>query len=449
MSDELLNTLEFCIKKSIASGADVADAIMHDSQELAVSQRLGKIESVESSHSKAIGLRVIIKEKNGFSQAIVSSTDLSPKSLDNTIERCIDMAKASSVDRYINLPSKELLAGGVNDLELTDSTIIEQADLIQWASESEEAALSIEGINNSEGAGASSTKQSVAMATSDGFAKSYASTIFSNSVSVVAGEGTNKETDYDYTISRHVNKLLPPKLIGKNAGQQTVKKLNPKKIKTCQAPVIYAPRQSKNLMSTLASAINGSSVSKGITFLSDKMGHKIFHDNINIYDNPLMKGMIASRPFDGEGVYGTETKIVENGKLSSWLLDTYTANKLGLKTTGHATRSTSSIPYPGSSNFYMGAGNIEPKDLMSDIKEGLYVTDTFGMGINETTGDYSQGAAGFWIENGIITHAVSEITIAGNLLDMFKNLTPANDLEFRYSTNCPSVRIDGMTIAGD
>lgn len=449
MSEELLNTLESCIKKSIKSGADIADAIIYDTEELSVSQRLGKIESVESSHSKAIGLRVMVKSDSGYSQAIVSSTDLNPKSLDNAISRCIDMAKASSIDPYITLAPDELLAESLIDITLEDKIKIGKEELMSWAAKAEEAALAIKGVNNSEGADASSTKSSVAMATSRGFAKTYSATMFSNSVSVVAGEGTKKETDYDYTVSRHKNQLLPPEVIGKNAGQQTVKKLNPRKIKTCKTPVVYAPRQSKNLMSSLASAINGSSVSKGITFLSDKMGENIFNDNINIYDNPLMKGMISSRPFDGEGVKGKETKIVENGKLASWLLDTYTANKLGLKTTGHATRGTSSIPYPGSSNFYMEAGKISPEDIISDIKQGLYVTDTFGMGINETTGDYSQGAAGFWIENGAIAYPVSEITIAGNLLDMFKNLTPANDLEFRYSINCPSVRIDGMTIAGD
>ena len=449
MSEELLSILDYCIKKSTQSGADIADAIIYDTKELSVSQRLGKIESVENSHSKAIGLRVLIKSSNGYSQAIVSSTDLESESLDDSIKRCIDMAKESSQDKYISLASKELTADNVEDLELEDDTQVDKEKLIDWASKAEEAALSVDGVNNSEGAEASYTRSSVAIASSDGFIKTYNSTLFSNSVSVVAGDGTRKESDYDYTLSRHVKGLISPEIIGENAGQQTVKKINPRKVKTCQAPVIYAPRQSKNLMSSLASAINGSSVSKGITFLSNKMGDNIFKDGINIYDNPSMKGMISSYPFDGEGVIGKETAIVEDGKLSSWLLDTYTANKMGLKTTGHAKRGISSIPYPGSSNLYMEGGISSPEDLISDIKDGLYVTDTFGMGINETTGDYSQGAAGFWIENGVIAYPVSEITVAGNLLDMFKSLTPADDLEFRYPINCPSVRIEGMTIAGD
>lgn len=427
----------------------MADAIISDSEELVVSQRLGKLESVESSRSKAISLRVMIKADGGYSQSIVSSTDLNSESLDNMISRAIEMAKASSIDPYISFAPKELLADEVEDLDLFDKEIIDKEALIGWASKSEEAALAIEGVNNSDGASASLARSSFALASSEGFSKFYNTTMFSNSVSVVAGERTQKETDYDYTVSRHVNKMLSPELIGKNAGKQTVKKLKPRKIKTCQAPIIYAPRQSNKLMSSLANAINGSSVSKGITFLSDKMCETIFGDNINIYDNPLIKGGIASHPFDGEGVKGSKRTIVENGKLCSWLLDTYTANKLGLKTTGHATRSTSSIPYPGCSNFYMEAGNISASDLISNVKDGLYVTDTFGMGVNITNGDYSQGAAGFWIENGEIAYPVSEITIAGNLLDMFKNLTPANDLEFRYSINCPSVRIDGMTIAGE
>jgi PmbA protein len=449
LSEELLNILDYCIKKSTKLGADIADAIIYDSKELSVSQRLGKIESVESSHSKAIGLRAMVKSSKGYSQAVVSSTDLDIESLDGSIKRCIDMARESSEDQYACLASRELTDYNVEDLELKDDTEVDKEELIDWASRAEEVALSIDGVNNSEGADASYTKSSVAIASSDGFVKAYDSTLFSNSVSVVAGKGDKKESDYDYTLSRHVRGLISPEIIGENAGKQTVKKLNPRKVKTCQAPVIYAPRQSKNLMASLASAINGSSVSKGITFLSNKMGDDIFRDGINIYDNPSMKGMISSYPFDGEGVIGKETAIVANGKLSSWLLDAYTANKLGLKTTGHAKRGVSSIPYPGSSNFYMEGGVSSPEELISDIKQGLYVTDTFGMGINETTGDYSQGAAGFWIENGVIAYPVSEITIAGNLLDMFKSLIPANDLEFRYSINCPSVRIEGMTIAGD
>jgi PmbA protein len=449
LSEKLLKILEYSIGKATKSGADMADAIIYDADELAVSKRLGKIESIENSKSKAIGLRVMIKNNDGIAQAIVSSEDISRESLDNIITKAISMAKAAPADKYTALAASDLLATNIVDLDLFDDSHIDQQDLINWSSESEDEALSIKGINNSDGAGASYSRTNIALATSEGFCQSYSTSLFSNSVSVVAGKGTNKETDYDYTVARHISDMISPKILGMNAGKNTMRKLNPRSIKTCHAPVVYDPRQSKSLMSSLASAINGSAVSKGTTFLLDKMGTKIFKDKINIFDNPLIIRGIGSHPFDGEGIKVQKNVIIEEGKLSSWLLDTYTANKLGLKSTGNATRSTSSIAYPASSNFYMEAGDISVSELIADIKQGLYVTDTFGMGINSVTGDYSQGAAGFWIENGKIEYPVAQITIAGNLLDMFSNLTPANDLEFRYSINCPTVRIERMVIAGE
>ena len=316
------------------------------------------------------------------------------------------------------------------------------------ANEAEEAARAVKGVTNSEGADASYSSRNIALVTSNGFAQSYKTSSASVSVSVLAGEGTAMERDYDYAIARHVSDLDNPATLGKNAGNRAIKRLNPQKIQSCTVPVVFDPRVSKSLVSTFASAINGAAIARGTSFLKDSLGKALFNPSVSIMDDPHRVRGLSSRPFDSEGVEGKKRALIENGVLTTWLLDLRSANQLNLTTTGHASRGLASPPSPSSSNLYMENGDISCQDLISDIKNGFYVTDTFGMGINTITGDYSQGANGFWIENGKISYAVSEITIAGNLGDMFKNITPANDLEFRYGTNAPTLRVESMTIAG-
>ena len=271
---------------------------------------------------------------------------------------------------------------------------------------------------------------------------------FSLGVSVVAGEGTMMERDYDYTSAVWLSDLDDPAKIGAQAGENTIKRLNPRKVDSAQVPIVYAPRVASSLVGHFTGAINGQSVARGTTFLADMMNGQVFGENIVIVDDPLRKRGLRSKPFDGEGVATKTRNIIDGGILTTWILDLATSRQLGLETTGHASRGTDGPPSPSTTNVHMTAGNVSKEDLIGAIDNGFYVTELIGMGVNGVTGDYSRGAGGFWIENGEIAYPVNEITIASNLKDMFKNMMPADDLTFKFATNAPTLRIDGMTIAG-
>lgn len=285
-------------------------------------------------------------------------------------------------------------------------------------------------------------------AASNGFAKSYASTRHSISVAVLAGHGSSMETDNDFDTAIHGEDLRQPEDIGQTAGERAVKRLHPRKVKTAKVPAVYDPRVAGGIVSHLAMAINGAAIARGASFLKDKLGERIFPKDITIVDDPLRRRGLRSRPFDGEGIAPKRRNVVENGALATWILDLGSARQLGMETTGHASRGVSSPPSPAATNLYLEPGEPSPRELMAGIKRGLYVTELIGFGINAVNGDYSRGASGFWIENGEIAHPVSELTVAGNLNDMFLNLSAANDLEFRYGTNAPTLRIDGLMVAG-
>jgi PmbA protein len=286
------------------------------------------------------------------------------------------------------------------------------------------------------------------LVTSTGFRGAYLGSSHGVSMMAIAGTGTGMERDYDYSSTRHAADLEDAESIGRTAGERAVARLNPRKVTTRKVPVVFDPRIASSLVSHLASAVNGASIARKTSFLRDKMGQQLFADGIRIIDDPLRVRGLRSRPFDGEGVAGKRLALIEDGRLASWLLDCATARELNLVTTGHAARGVSSAPSPSPTNLHMEPGKVSPEDLIADIKDGFYVTDLIGMGANMVTGDYSRGASGFWIENGKRTYAVSEVTIAGNLLDMFRHLTPANDLEFRFGTNAPTLRLEGLTVAG-
>ena len=401
-------------------------------------------EGLERSESTGMGLRVFVGEKS----AIVSSSDISHQAHAEIITRAIAMAKLAPDDAYSTLAPESLLATQLPDLELADA----QEPSVQWLQEQcaimEDIALATPGITNSEGADAGYGKTAFALATSHGFAAHYTTTSTSISVSVLAGTGTGMERDYEFSSARFLSDLAAAEAIGRQAAERTLKRLNPKKVSTGTVPVVFDPRVSKGLISTLASAINGSSIARGTSFLKDSMGKTIFHESITIMDEPHRKRGLGSRPFDAEGVTAKATTFIDNGVLQSWVLDTRSANKLALTTTGHASRGLSSSPSPSTSNLTLLPGALTPDALMQDIKSGFYVTEVFGMGVNLVTGDYSQGASGFWIENGVIAYPVSELTIAGKLKDMFLHMTPADDLVLRYATNAPTIRVEGMTVAG-
>ena len=286
------------------------------------------------------------------------------------------------------------------------------------------------------------------LATSHGFLGSYLTSRHGVSMSAIAGEGTAMERDDDFSSALHAADLDPPERIGRNAGERAVARLNPRKVSTKKVPVVFDRRIAGGLVGHLASAINGSAVARKTSFLRDMLGERLFKSGIRIIDDPLRMRGLRSRPFDGEGVAARPIAIIEDGVLKTWLLDCTTARELNLATTGHAQRGVSSPPSPGPTNLHLAAGSVSAEALIADIMDGFYVTELIGMGVNQVTGDYSRGASGFWIENGRRTYPVSEVTIAGNLVDMFRALEPASDLEFRYGTNSPTVRIEGLTVAG-
>lgn len=440
----LLNPLTDLIAAARGCGADAADAVLIDSRALNVSYRLGREERIERAESTDVGLRVFL----GRRQAVVSSSDLSPQALRSLAERAVDMVRAVTEDPYCGLAAPDQLAADVADVDSCSPEEPRAGKLIGWAAAAEDAARAVPGITNSEGAEASWSLTRSALAASNGFAHTRARSRFDLAVSVLAGEGTAMERDYEYASAVYAEDLRDPLEIGRAAGERTVRRLHPRKAQSARLPVVYEPRAARSLLSHLAAAINGVSVARGTTFLKDKLGEAVFPKDVRIIDDPLRRRGLRSRPFDGEGIATRRLALVDGGRLTSWILDLASARQLGLTTTAHAVRGTSAPPSPAASNLYLEAGPAGPEALIAEIDRGFCISELIGFGVNGVTGDYSRGATGFWIENGRLAYPVSEVTVAGNLLDMFARLTPANDLEFRYGIDAPTVRIDGMTLAG-
>jgi PmbA protein len=358
------------------------------------------------------------------------------------------MARVAPDDPYAGLADADRLAHNFPDLDLVDPDMPAVAHLEKLAREAEQAGLAVKGVTKSGGASASAGIGGMVLVTSHGFSGAFVGSRHGLSMMAIAGEGTGMERDYEFSSKTHAADLDSPAQVGKVAGERTVKRVNPRKVSTRKVPVIFDPRVAGSLIGHLASAANGSSVARKTSFLREKMGQQIFAPSICIIDDPLVARGQRSHPFDGEGVSGQRVAIVADGVLKTWFLDSATGRELGLPTTGHAQRGVSSSPSPGPSNLHLEAGTLTPEALIAETREGLYVTDLIGMGVNLVTGDYSRGIAGFWIENGALSYPVSEVTIAGHLSDIFRTLTPANDLVFRYGTNSPTVRVEGLTIAG-
>ena len=441
---EMLDQLGDLMTRAKKGGADAADAVYVHGVSLSVSQRLKNPEHFERAEGADLGMRVLI----GKRQAIVSTSDVSPSAIDELLDRALAMAKVVPVDEFCGLAPEKLLAGQTPDLDECDNKEPEADLLSAIAARAEEAALAVDGVSNSEGAEAGWGRNYIALATSNGFQRARTRTSFSLSASVLAGQGTGMERDYDWGTAVHFEDLPSPEEIGQRAGERAVRRLNPRKAETRQVPVVFDPRVSLSIPGHLASAINGAAVARGTTFLKDQLGQRVMADAETIIDDPLRRRGLRSKGFDGEGVPTRRSALVENGVLQNWVLDLRSARQLGLKSTGNASRGTSAPPSPSTTNLFLEAGKISRDELISPISQGFYVTEMMGHGISMVTGDYSRGATGFWIENGHITDPVSEVTIAGNLKNMFMEITPANDLVFQYGTNAPTLRIDGMTIAG-
>jgi PmbA protein len=438
------DTLDRLIRAARTAGADAADALLVEGVSAGVSCRLSKVEDVERAEATNLGLRVFIGQRVAF----VSSSDISERGLAELPERAVAMARLAPEDKFALLAPRELLAKTVPELDLEDAHEPSAAALVDSARAIEAAAMAVKGITNSEGGSASFSRSAIALVTSEGFSGRYAATSHSIGVSVLAGEGTLMERDDDYSSARHLADLEGAESVGTRAGERAVMRLNPRKAKSQAVPVVFDPRVSSGLVGHFAGAISGSSIARGVSFLKDRMGEQVFAHGVSIIDDPHRMRGLRSKPFDGEGVRNRRWALIEDGVLKTWLLDCASAKQLGLTTTGHAARGIGGPPMPSTTNLYMAPGKLTRDTLIEDIREGFYVTEMMGQGVNGVTGDYSRGATGFWIENGRIAYPVSEVTIAGNLKDMFRNLTPANDLVFRYGANAPTVRVEGMTLAG-
>ncbi|WP_144186237.1 TldD/PmbA family protein [Elioraea rosea] len=448
MSGEKLGLLADLVAAAKRAGADAADALYAEGASLSVQRRLGQTEHVERAESRDIGLRVFV----GTRQAMVATTDTNPAAFARLAERAVAMARAVPEDPHAGLAEAPDgagdLAARLAALDLVDDAEPDVAALSARAAAAEDAALAIAGVTNTEGAEAGFGRSAVAIVASNGFAGAYARTSHSVSVTAVAGEGTAMERDYDYATATHLAGLEDAATLGRRAGEQAIARLNPRRPATATMPVVYHPRVATSLVSHLASAVNGASVARGTSFLKESLGQRVFAPGIAIHDDPTRPRGLRSRPFDAEGMATRKRAVVEDGVLASWILDCRTARMLGLATTGHAARGVAGPPSPATTNLWLAAGTSSPEELMGDIREGLFVTELIGMGINPVTGDYSRGAAGFMIRDGALAEPVAEITVAGNLKEMFARLIPANDLVFRRGTDAPTIRIDGLTVAG-
>ncbi len=439
-----LDLLADLIAAARRAGADAVDALYVESAAVSVARRLGRPEKLEREESRDLGLRVFL----GRRQAVASTTDIGRAALAALVERAIAMARAVPEDPHCGLADPAELALEPPTLDIVDPAEPSSELLSERAAAAEDAARAVPGVTNSEGAEASWSRSRALLAASNGFAGSYEVTRHGVSASVLAGGGTGMERDYEFSTAVHGADLEDPHAIGRRAGERAVKRLHPRKAATMRAPVVYDPRVSGGLLGHLAAAISGSSIARGTSFLKDRLGKAIFPEAVTVIDDPHRHRGLRSKPFDGEGIANRRRALIENGVLTTWILDLRSARQLGLASTGHAARGTGGPPGPAPTNLWLEPGQVTALELIEDIAQGLYVTELIGFGVNGLTGDYSRGAAGFWIENGELAYPVSEVTVAGNLIEMFGALSAANDLAWRTGTDAPTLRIEGMTIAG-
>jgi PmbA protein len=435
MNKKIESSLNLLLDTAKKLGAECTTVIANENTSVNVSARLGKLENVERNESSSIGLEIIDNKR----KVSLSSTNLNKVSLEELANNAMNMVKSIPIDEYCGLADKDMLYNGNLDLNLVDNYVPENNNLLDNSIEAEESALNIKGITNSEGASSSYSKNKFYLATSEGFFDTNDKTNYSTGISVIAGKDTKMERDYEYQSKVHYLDLDTPAQIGEKAAERAISRLNPKKVKSNSVPVIFDPRVSGSLLSLFIGGISGQAIARGTSFLKDKMNKDIFKNTIQIIDEPHIKKGARSRAFDGEGVATKKINLIENGKLKSWLLNSQYARQLNLKTTGH---------HSGVSNLYMSPGNISNLELIESIEEGFYITEMLGMSFSQVTGDYSRGASGFWIEKGQKAYPVSEVTIAGNILDMYKMLTPASDLKMITGIDAPTLMIDKMIVAG-
>jgi PmbA protein len=432
------------VKLARKNGADAADAVYVGERSQGVSVRLGQLEDVHRSEGEEIGLRVFLGKRN----ATVASSDLSNEAMQTLIERALAMAAQAPEDQFAGLAPEELLyRGQPASLDLDDGGDPDPADLRERALAAEDVARSVEGVTNSGGAGASASASIFAIANSNGFAASTRATGYSNSVSVVAGTGSTMQRDYAWHSARHLADLEAAEVIGDRAARRAVARLNPVSIKAGVMPVLFDPRVATTLLGHFVGAISGSAIARQTSFLLDAIETQVFARGVTIHDDPFRKRGLRSRAFDGEGLPVRAMNLVDNGILTSWLADSASARQLGIQPTGHAVRGVSGSPGAGPSNLTIAAGNRSREEMIAGMKQGILITELIGQGVNGVTGDYSRGAAGFLVTDGEIGPAVSEITVASNLKQMFATLEPASDLRLRRGIDSPTLLVPEMTVA--
>ena len=437
------------VQRAMAGGATAAEAVVREGNEFSTVVRMGQTETLKESGGRAIGVRVFV----GKRAASTYSSDLAPAALDQMVSSALTLAKVTSEDPHAGLPDAGQFGSIPPDLQLFHQDVysLSTADRIDYARRAEHAAMSSDPrITNSEGGSFDAADGHKVLANSLGFVGEYRNSYCSVAAVPVAQQDGSMQRDYWFSVARTLQKLESAEDVGRIAAQRTVRRLGARKVKTAKVPIILDPLVARTIVEHVFEAANGDSVYRGASFLAGKLGEKIAGENINVIDDGTIVGGFGSSPFDGEGIPTRRTTVIENGVLKSYLLNTYTARKLGLQTTGNASRGLAGNPGIGVGNFFLTAGTKSPKEIIGAVREGLYVTEFLGFGVNLVTGDFSRGASGLWISGGELTFPVEEVTVAGNLRDMLNNISEiGSDLEFRGSVAAPTLRIDGLTVAGE
>ena len=438
------------VRRAMNLGAAAAECVIREGDEFSTLVRLGQVETLKESGSKAIGVRVF----NGKRAASTYSSDFSREGLDRMLKSALELSRITSEDPYAGIPEPEQLGSISGDLDLyyADVYSLPGEERISYARRTEKAALDYDPrIKNSEGGSFDAATGHKVLANSHGFVGEYRRSYCSvAAVPIAQNESGAMQRDYWYSVARSLSRLESPEHVGKTAAQRTLRRLGARKVKTAHVPVVLDPLVARSMLEHIFEGVNGDSVYRGASFLAGKLGAKIAAERVNVIDDGTMIGGFGTSPFDGEGIPTRRTVVIENGVLKSYLLNSYTARKLGLQTTANASRGLAGTPSISPGNYFLQAGSKTPQAIISEIKQGLYVTEFLGHGVNLVTGDYSRGASGLWISGGELSYPVEEITVAGNLKDIFFNISDiANDLEFRGSVACPTIRIDGLTVGGE
>jgi len=449
MAEMDLKLAEWALDEAKAKGATAAEVLLVSGESLSAGVRLGEVEKLKSSRERRLGLRIF----SGQSSATSSTAEIEQDSLRDFIKHTVELASLTAPDPWSGLPDPQLHAKSFPDLELTDRDhgIIDATKALELARTAENAALKADPrIKNSEGAEFESGTYRIVFANSQGFSGEYAGTSYHLGIAPIAQDESGMQVGYWYTSSRKYDALDDAASVGKIASERALRRLGARKIKTMRAPIVFDPQMAAGLLHSLASAASGPSLYKGASYLVGKLGEQVASTNATIVDDGRRPGGLGSKPFDGEGLATNRKNLVDKGVLKTYLLDSYSARKLKLSPTGNSSRSVGAPPGVGTTNLYLEPGNYTPEQIIGSVKQGLYVTEMIGFGINMVTGDYSRGAGGIWIENGELTYPVQEITIAGNLKEMFGAIEMiGNDLVWRSSTACPTIKIAEMTIAGE